>query len=96
VGTRPAHDPHAAGAGGGNTALSCKAEVVDAHGGTWWQRERGKTGGTWASPGKGKKRARPKGIVKVLIYSEIFQMSTNCFDQKVNLPSSIFLNKISI
>jgi hypothetical protein len=85
-----------AGVGGGNAALSCKAEAGEARGGTRWQRERGKTGGTWASPEKGKKWARPKGIVKVLIYSEIFQMSTNCFDQKVNLPSSIFLNKISI
>jgi hypothetical protein len=55
VGTRPAQDPHVAGAGGGNTTLSCKAEVVDAHGGTQWQREREKTGGTWASLGERKK-----------------------------------------
>jgi hypothetical protein len=34
------------------------------------------------------KRARPKGIVKILIYSNNFQMSSNCFTQKVDLPSS--------
>jgi hypothetical protein len=34
------------------------------------------------------KRYGPKGIVKFFIYSNNFQTSLNCFDQKVDLPSS--------
>jgi hypothetical protein len=34
------------------------------------------------------KWAGPIGIVNFLIYSNNFQMSLNCFDQKVDLPSS--------
>jgi hypothetical protein len=34
------------------------------------------------------KRAGPKGIVIFLIYSNNFQTSLNCFDQKVDLPNS--------
>jgi hypothetical protein len=30
----------------------------------------------------------PKGIVKILVYSNNFQMSSNCFDQKVDLQNS--------
>jgi hypothetical protein len=33
------------------------------------------------------KRAGPKVIVKILIYSNNFRTSLNCFDQKVELPS---------
>jgi hypothetical protein len=77
-----------AGVGGGNAALSCKAEAGEARGGTRWQRERGKTDGVWAGSGKEKKWVRPKGIVNFLIYSKRFQTSMNCFDQKVDLPSS--------
>jgi hypothetical protein len=39
----------------------------------------------------GKKNVRwagPNRIVKISIYSNNFQMSSNCFDQKLDLPSS--------
>jgi hypothetical protein len=52
--------------------------------GPTWKRERGARG-----PEKEKeKRAGPKGIVKIWIYSNNFQTSSNCFEQKVDLPSS--------
>jgi hypothetical protein len=52
----------------------------------------------WGSPGRERegargpaqekeKRAGPKVIVKILIYSNNFRTSLNCFDQKVELPS---------
>jgi hypothetical protein len=42
---------------------------------------------TWASRGEGK-WARPEETVKVSIYSNNFQTSSNYFDQKMDLPSS--------
>jgi hypothetical protein len=87
VGAWPAQETNMAVAGNGSAALSCKAEAGKAHGGVWWQRERGNRGACGLARGK-EKWARPKGIVKFFIYSKRFQMSMNCFDQKVNLPSS--------
>jgi hypothetical protein len=52
-------------------------------------REETKEGHAWAGPGKKKgKWARPNGIVKFFIYSNNFQMSSNYFDQKVDVSSS--------
>jgi hypothetical protein len=55
-----------------------------------------RSGGAWLEESEGargpaqekEKRAGPKGIVKILIYSNNLQTSSNCFDQKVDLPSS--------
>jgi hypothetical protein len=51
------------------------------------ERGRGKHGAHGPAQEK-EKRGGPKGIVKILIYSNNFQMRSNYFDQKVDLPSS--------
>jgi hypothetical protein len=41
----------------------------------------------WADQGR-REMDRAHDTVESLIYSNNFQMSSNCFDQKVDLPSS--------
>jgi hypothetical protein len=54
----------------------------------WGPPRREREGGACGPAQEKEKRAEPKGIVKILIYSNKFQTSLNCFDQKVDLPSS--------
>jgi hypothetical protein len=50
-------------------------------------RERREAQGTWAGPER-KRHGLPEGTRIFLIYSNEFQTSLNCFDQKIYLPSS--------
>jgi hypothetical protein len=72
------HGPHKRGTGVSNAwALA----------GSGRERERRGTGRVGRA-GKEEAWAEPEGTRTFLIYSNEFQTSSNCFDQKVDLPSS--------
>jgi hypothetical protein len=60
------------------------------------ERGRGEARGAWASSEKKEAWAEPKGTVTFLIYSNEFQISSNRFDQKVDLTSSQIPNKLCL
>jgi hypothetical protein len=80
------------GGGGGERSGDTGTSAAEAGTGQAMRQcvQGGNRGGrAWAGPGKKKgKWAGPNGIVNFFIYSNNFQTSLNCFDQKVDVSSS--------